>query len=233
MTLPADKGARSWGPLAVLAPGSGLQKIHLLCIALLTSILFTVAIFWLRSTIFVPPPPTANSLVHVSVVEGPLIAPPNIQNRTLQQTMASAQSGVAKEDTAHQPARITSAQSNPLAQSQLASVDTSVPIQRSDSTPTTNDKAAEFQRQLFLHIAQFEHYPEIAKAQNLRGTAQVLFSMDRKGRLLAVELKISSGSSLLDREAVDTVRRSAPLPPIPADLPPELTILLPVEFADK
>ncbi len=233
MNSPLNRNARKASAWTLLLPGSGLQKAHLLVVALITSILFTVAVFWLRAAIFVPPPPAADTLVHVNVVSGPLISPPNVQSRPPRQTLASLQSGVAAHDTALNPAKTESVLSDPSAQSQLASVDTSVPVPRSDAEPATNDKAAEFQRELYMHIGQFEHYPDSAKAENLRGTAQVLFSMDRKGRLLAVELKISSGSPLLDQEAVDTVRRAAPLPQIPADLPQQLTILLPVEFSPK
>jgi protein TonB len=46
-----------------------------------------------------------------------------------------------------------------------------------------------------------------------------------------VTLDRSSGSSLLDREALDTVRRAQPLPKVPADLPDPLTLTVAIEFA--
>jgi protein TonB len=80
-------------------------------------------------------------------------------------------------------------------------------------------------------LAQVKRYPAAARARREEGTAFVRFSLSRGGRVAGVTLDRSSGSSLLDREALDTVRRAQPLPKVPADLPDPLTLTVAIEFA--
>jgi TonB family protein len=47
-----------------------------------------------------------------------------------------------------------------------------------------------------------------------------MFAMARDGTVLGVWIKTRCGQSILDREAMDTIRRAEPPPPIPATLPP-------------
>jgi protein TonB len=88
-----------------------------------------------------------------------------------------------------------------------------------------------FEKQLFAHVERYRRYPEAAQRDGLQGVVQVMFAMSRGGRVVGVWLKSSSGYAALDQEALDTVRRAEPLPPIPIELPDQLTILLPVEFS--
>jgi protein TonB len=87
-----------------------------------------------------------------------------------------------------------------------------------------------FEKQLFAHVERYRRYPEAAQRDGLHGVVQVMFAMSRGGRVVGVWLKTSSGYTALDQEAIDTVRRAEPLPPIPIELPDQLTILLPIEF---
>ncbi|MDN2568354.1 energy transducer TonB, partial [Aquibium sp. A9E412] len=59
-------------------------------------------------------------------------------------------------------------------------------------------------------------YPAEARRQRLRGEVQVAFTVSRDGGVAALRVARSSGSPVLDRAALDTVRRAAPFPPIPA-----------------
>ncbi|HEY4124884.1 MAG TPA: energy transducer TonB [Rhizomicrobium sp.] len=90
--------------------------------------------------------------------------------------------------------------------------------------------ATSFQRQLLAHIEPYRRYPNEAKQAKIEGSVQLLFTMDRSGRVLAIRVLNSSGNRALDREAVETVLRSQPLPAIPNDLPDPLNIALPVDF---
>lgn len=89
---------------------------------------------------------------------------------------------------------------------------------------------SDYQRRLLAHIQPFKRYPDQANRAGVRGVVQLIFELDRQGHVLGVWVARSSGSAILDAAAVDTVRRAAPLPPIPAALPGDLTIQLPVEF---
>lgn len=68
------------------------------------------------------------------------------------------------------------------------------------------------------------------RARTDHGGGEVVFRIERSGRLLDVTMARSTGRTALDRAALDVVRRAAPFPVIPDALPDELTITLPVEF---
>ncbi|MDK1388904.1 energy transducer TonB [Sinorhizobium sp. 8-89] len=59
-------------------------------------------------------------------------------------------------------------------------------------------------------------YPSEAKRQRLRGVAHVRFTVTSGGGVAGVSLAKSAGSPILDEAALDTVRRAAPFPAIPA-----------------
>ncbi|MGF7153546.1 energy transducer TonB family protein [Novosphingobium gossypii] len=63
-----------------------------------------------------------------------------------------------------------------------------------------------------------------------RAAGAILFRIERTGRLLQASVAESTGFRTLDRTAMAIVRRAAPFPAIPDELPDELTITLPVEF---
>jgi protein TonB len=104
------------------------------------------------------------------------------------------------------------------------------PANTGQAQPTPSGAAFRFQRQLLAHIERYRRYPDAARRDGLQGTVLVVFAMRRDGSLVQVGVKSSSGRPVLDREALETLRRAQPLPPIPADMPEQLTILLPVAF---
>lgn len=58
-------------------------------------------------------------------------------------------------------------------------------------------------------------YPAAAKRQRLRGQVRVSFVVSASGAVSSVRIVSSSGSSVLDKAALETVRRAAPFPDIP------------------
>jgi protein TonB len=58
-------------------------------------------------------------------------------------------------------------------------------------------------------------YPSEARSRRLNGVAQVRFVVGSSGDVGAMGLAASSGSPVLDKAALATVRRAAPFPPIP------------------
>jgi protein TonB len=99
------------------------------------------------------------------------------------------------------------------------------------AAPTDPELGMDYQRRLLAHIEPYKRYPEAASDARPRGTVQLVFQIDRAGRVLGVWVSRSSGSSVLDMAAIDTVRRAAPLPAIPAGLPDSMAVQLPVEFS--
>lgn len=111
--------------------------------------------------------------------------------------------------------------------------ETSLPIIRSkpsaeDAPPSS--ATVKFQQALLRHVARYQHYPNSARVGRLRGSVETLFSMRRDGTVLGVWVKTSSGRGVLDKEAVDMIRRAQPLPSIPSELPERLNIQVTLMF---
>ena len=67
--------------------------------------------------------------------------------------------------------------------------------------------------------------------KRVQGVATVAFTIDRQGHVIASRLVDSSGSAVLDEEALDVLSRASPLPPPPDDMGAEtLEISLPIQF---
>ncbi|WKA26132.1 TonB family protein [Bradyrhizobium roseum] len=90
--------------------------------------------------------------------------------------------------------------------------------------------AVKFQQALLRHVAQYQRYPNAARALHLEGRVDTQFAMSRDGKLLGVWVKTSSGQVMLDKEAIETIRRAQPLPPIPPELPDRLNIHVQLVF---
>jgi protein TonB len=104
-------------------------------------------------------------------------------------------------------------------------------------TPAQAQSAAaiglDYQRRLLKHIEPFRLYPDGASRRGVGGVVDLMFELDRAGRVLKVWVVHSSGSDDLDSAAVATVERAAPLPPIPSELPNQITVRLPVAFTNN
>jgi protein TonB len=88
-----------------------------------------------------------------------------------------------------------------------------------------------YQAQVLAHLQRHRSYPEEARSRGITGTAVVHFALGRDGRVLALSLARSSGSSLLDEAALAMVRRAAPFPPFPPGLNlPRMELGAPLRF---
>ncbi|MGI4802113.1 MAG: energy transducer TonB [Janthinobacterium lividum] len=91
---------------------------------------------------------------------------------------------------------------------------------------------ASWRGDLLGRLQRAKRYPDLARSRGDQGVATVSFTMDRAGRVLAVTLIRSSGSSLLDEEATALVRRAEPLPRLPEEITgATLTLTVPISFA--
>ena len=98
------------------------------------------------------------------------------------------------------------------------------------ATRAANNIAATWQAIILAHLEKYRRYPAAARARGEQGAAQVSFRMNRQGRVLSSRISRSSGSAVLDRAAIDTVKRAQPLPAIPDNMPAELELAVEVEF---
>ena len=99
-------------------------------------------------------------------------------------------------------------------------------------TPSASAAPASWQSRVLSHLAHFKRYPGDARQRKRAGAAWVRFQVDRDGKLLASELITSSGTVLLDREALQVLERAQPLPAPPASVLHQgtVTVTLPVSF---
>ena len=85
---------------------------------------------------------------------------------------------------------------------------------------------------LLAWLERYSDYPRAARLRRQEGKVMLRLTIDRAGRLLAAEIAETSGFELLDQAALDTARRAAPLPPLPAEEKSDRAVLLvPVLFA--
>jgi protein TonB len=82
---------------------------------------------------------------------------------------------------------------------------------------------------VFGHLQRFKRYP--LAAHGITGTVLVQFMLNRAGDVIETKVTKSSGNGVLDREALDTLRRASPFPAFPDAKPgAEETYIAPVNF---
>ena len=76
-----------------------------------------------------------------------------------------------------------------------------------------------------------KRYPSEAQTRHQQGVAQLAFSIDRQGKVMSSRIVQSSGSSALDAETLELVRRAQPFPSPPPELPgAQITLTVPIRF---
>lgn len=107
------------------------------------------------------------------------------------------------------------------------------------NAPAGNSKSKEaevlarYEQLISLWIQKFKQYPEEAKLGGMQGETMLRIRIDRRGNVRYYALERSTGHALLDRAAVDMIRRANPVPAVPADYPAGgdvLEFLIPVNF---
>jgi protein TonB len=115
-------------------------------------------------------------------------------------------------------------QTQPQPQPQQAPTTPTVP-----TSPELAPAIASWQQAVVARLARFQRYP--AQAKGATGVVNLSFSIDRQGHVLNSQIIKSSGSAVLDAEALSLLTRAAPLPPPPAAVPDsDLSFVLPIRF---
>jgi protein TonB len=97
-------------------------------------------------------------------------------------------------------------------------------ISNSNAIPTWRNR-------IVILLERHKRYPTAAQGRHEQGTAQLAFSIDRHGRLTSSKILRSSGSTVLDNETLELVRRAQPFPPPPPELPGgEINLSVPIKF---
>lgn len=92
----------------------------------------------------------------------------------------------------------------------------------------------QYQALVIGKIRRNKKYPAWAKREDFEGRAYVKFTIFSSGQAANISISSSSGFSILDKEAISTVKRASPFPPLPKELNlPQLNFKLSVVFELK
>ena len=207
------------------------EVTRLLLAPAIAAMLYVGGVYWLRSQISAEPSGRERSaMVQVQLLPRP--APASIPIASTPQPSAgnmTSRADVPVNDPDQSTVDIAALPpSQPSVPSELIS-----PGVRSVPSPMeapASGVTAQFQQALFRHVARFQRYPRAARRDRLHGAVDTLFSMRRDGSLIGVWVKISSGQAVLDKEALDTIRRAQPLPAIPPELPDLINLRITLTF---
>src|SRR5262245_7752523 len=93
---------------------------------------------------------------------------------------------------------------------------------------------ANWHKALMAHINRYKRYPADARAHRIEGVVGVEFTIDGSGQIGSARVAKSSGSAVLDEEALALLRRASPLPSPPQAASPEgFRLVLPIHFRMK
>jgi protein TonB len=85
--------------------------------------------------------------------------------------------------------------------------------------------------QLAREIAKHKQYPRIAQMRGWQGEVVVDLRLDGNGKVLSSKIHTTSGFDVLDKQALEMVKKASPFPAPPDALRGSLfNILVPVSF---
>lgn len=193
--------------------------------AVLVPVLLFAGVYWLHQVPVGPLARQGSATIHVELIASPAPATESRQ-ASLQPNPAivdfQTEARISEQSVA--PVEQEIAPPQPLLRPQPTAVPDRQPAGGAQRPAISASAASRFQQQLFAHIERYQRHPGAS------GTVLIRFAMRRDGTLVRLDVKSSSGRTLLDQEAIETIRRAQPLPHIPADMPDLITVLLPVAF---
>lgn len=99
-------------------------------------------------------------------------------------------------------------------------------------TAEQTEEIREWQKSIVLLISGAKTYPAKARSDKIEGEVHVRFTLDRYGALLSAEVAQSSGSTVLDKAAVQTVKKLEKMSTPPNYLTgEEFTLIIPLRYS--
>ncbi len=107
------------------------------------------------------------------------------------------------------------------------------------STPSRNSMYSQghqkaqqtYYMKLAAWLAKHKRYPRRAKKTGITGVVKIRFSINTSGQINEFTIVESSGHKILDKAALDMLKRASPLPKIPQNLNVKtLTLTVPIQF---
>ena len=87
-----------------------------------------------------------------------------------------------------------------------------------------------FERRLSALAAEYRHYPRIARLRGWQGTTLILVRIGPQGLVQEVKVAETSGYEVLDRQALEMVRKALSRQPPPPDLRQWYEVTVPIQF---
>lgn len=136
----------------------------------------------------------------------------------------------APEAPSAAPATLPSAPSAPASQP-VASIAPQAVAPAAIAERPSEASLAQYRLAVIEAARRYKHYPRVALDNNWQGRAEVHMAIGADGSIAALSVRASSGHEILDREALDMIRKATPLTPIPANLRgTAFTLDIPVVF---
>jgi len=151
----------------------------------------------------------------VAVIEAPPPAPEAHEEAVpIPQPKPTPTAAPAEERTVHIPPKPAE-----KPRPRVASRATAPPPMPHDPTVPRELEGDPYLNAAYDKVMRNMSYPPLARSLGLSGIVVLNLTIDRGGQLLEMSVQRSSGAEILDRAAEDSVRRSAPFGPPPAEIP--------------
>ena len=225
------------------ATGSGTGVIRSLALPLAVTCLVAGGVFWIKTSYDSRPKVARNTTMQVRIVtvaerHDSLPSPPKQRSSG----DAPERSGDVSADGSSRPPPVETTDPTPSERTpatvhapgdRLTALNLYAVAAAAPSPPDLMLDAAtdRFKRSVYQRISKFRRYPREARRIGANGTAVVRFVVGRDGAVSGLAIVTSAGHPALDQEAIATVGRAEPLPPIPLSLPARMTLTIPINFA--
>lgn len=105
----------------------------------------------------------------------------------------------------------------PLDSSQTTAMGKILPHSKNSSSDVGELRRG-FHGKIWQRVAKVKYYPRIARKRGFEGKPIVAFTLESNGELVDLKLIEASNYDLLNKAALETIRRGIPYPPIPEPL---------------
>jgi protein TonB len=93
---------------------------------------------------------------------------------------------------------------------------------------------AQYRLAIITSAKRYKRYPRVAMDNNWEGRVEVRMVVGANGMIASISIKTGTGHDILDKQALDMIRKAKPLTPIPSALRgKEFTVDIPVIFSLK
>ncbi|HEY2529868.1 MAG TPA: energy transducer TonB [Xanthobacteraceae bacterium] len=117
----------------------------------------------------------------------------------------------------------------PAPQQAPAATPGSAPSPQASPPPASSPAMAAWQLALLARLDHFKRYP--AQARGAQGVVSLAFRIDRQGKVVNSHIVTSSGSAVLDAEALALIKRASPVPRPPTEIKDDdLSIVVPIRY---